>query len=283
MDEGKETNGFTMGMEPSAGATPPDASGIDSDAIPPDFEMIGTMEMPKPKPGMVPAEEDQPGNHVRFPDEASKPAEERPANQAMVVGVKGLDQTTAEELTSFIVGLQNAESKEYEEYFIPRNTLKLLETLENTVISKGAEYTKTPIKVYKIVASQGRDGQPVAIKLQLIDASIDEAIQIVKAYMIADPDMAFSALLRGSEPVFESSDVIFIDVITYFKSKGCIGTTLMSPHTEMTEEDVTRYYNAMIAHADMFKSNMAKKGFDVEKGPSIIIPPKGFIPPKGIR
>ena len=273
MDEVKDESkpaehGFIMGMDPAQSDAPakaPDASGVDGEPVADGLEFIGTMEIPAKKPE---------------PETPKVP--EAPSHQAKIVGAKAVKETTEEEFTSFIVGLYNTETKEYEEYFVPRNTLKLLDALENTVKNKGEAYAKTSVKIFKIVPNQDHSGKVLALKLQLIDATLEEAIDFVKKYMIAAPEVAFQALLRNSEPVFESSDAMFIDVIAYFKGKGCTGTTVMSPYAAITEEDVVRYYNAMLAHADMFKSNMAKQGFDIDKKQSIIIPPKGFIPPKGL-
>lgn len=275
MDDKKEETpktpeelGFTMGVDPGSPegdktvvTLVPEASGIDGEPAPAAVEMIGEIKLPPKKE----------------PEKPKAP----PSHQAKVVGIKDVKETTEEEFTSFIVGIQNAETKEYEEYFVPRNTFKLLEALENTVKNKGEAYAKVPVKIFKIVPNQQPDGKVVSLKLQLVDELMDVAIAFVKEFMIATPEIAFNALLRNSEPVFESSDVMFIDVLAYFKSKGCTGTTLMSPHANLTEEDVLRYYNAMIAHADMFKANMAKQGIDIDKKKSIIIPPKGFTPPKG--
>lgn len=197
-------------------------------------------------------------------DEQPEPGPKAKSLQAKVVEIKAMADTTTDEWSNYAVGIVNPDTGEFEEHLVPRNAVKLLSALQSTVANKGETYADARVTVSKMIPQPGPDGQPVAVRLQLIDAKLSEALVQVRDIMVASPEAAYRAMRVNAEPVLESSDCIFMDVLLFFRSKGVTGETLRTPHFEMCHDDALKYYNALCAHAELFKLNMKREGVDLD-------------------
>lgn len=232
----------------------------------PEFTFVGRPDLEGQTPGDAVVSVDPEDKKPEEPTKPEAPEAKKPAGvlQAKVAGIKAVTETTVDEWTNYAVGIVNPETGKYEEYLVPRNAVKLLSALQNTVANKGEAYAEAQVTVSKVIPQPTQDGSPVAVRLQLIDAKLSTAIEQVRDIMVASPEAAYRAMRVNSEPVFEASDCVFMDIVMFFRSKGATGETLRTPHFEMCHDDALKYYNALCAHAEMFKISMKREGIDLD-------------------